>query len=176
MCRQSCVQAEKGLMESGPLKNETSVHLPQREAERGWSNLGAPLQTMRPAVHLSKVSATREAPYRWGTGNGIRVRGRWTSSDQSLRMFLHVISSFRSPESVEMDEIMAAMVLTSLSCSPVVQSPPQTDPGPGLSHLTNTQLYSFINFKPFRKGDLLWYFLFSLQQWTDVLQVLSANL
>ncbi|KAM8831450.1 zinc finger protein 395b isoform 1-T1 [Spinachia spinachia] len=38
--------------------------------------------------------------------------------------------SFRSPESVEMDEIMAAMVLTSLSCSPVVQSPPQNDPGP----------------------------------------------
>lgn len=38
--------------------------------------------------------------------------------------------SFRSPESVEMDEIMAAMVLTSLSCSPVVQSSPQTDPGP----------------------------------------------
>ncbi|KAK7907348.1 hypothetical protein WMY93_015960 [Mugilogobius chulae] len=33
--------------------------------------------------------------------------------------------SFRSPESVEMDEIMAAMVLTSLSCSPVVQSPPR---------------------------------------------------
>ncbi|XP_061602675.1 zinc finger protein 395b [Cololabis saira] len=29
-----------------------------------------------------------------------------------------------------MDEIMAAMVLTSLSCSPVVQSPPQTEPGP----------------------------------------------
>ncbi|KAG7244249.1 hypothetical protein INR49_004387 [Caranx melampygus] len=29
-----------------------------------------------------------------------------------------------------MDEIMAAMVLTSLSCSPVIQSPPQTDPGP----------------------------------------------
>lgn len=34
-----------------------------------------------------------------------------------------------------MDEIMAAMVLTSLSCSPVVQSPPQADPGPGLPHL-----------------------------------------
>lgn len=44
-------------------------------------------------------------------------------------------SSFRSPESVEMDEIMAAMVLTSLSCSPVVQSPPQADPGAGLSTL-----------------------------------------
>uniref|UniRef100_A0A3Q0T3S4 Zinc finger protein 395b n=1 Tax=Amphilophus citrinellus TaxID=61819 RepID=A0A3Q0T3S4_AMPCI len=47
------------------------------------------------------------------------------------RIFLYVVSSFRSPESVEMDEIMAAMVLTSLSCSPVVQSSPQTDPGPG---------------------------------------------
>uniref|UniRef100_A0A3Q4HP42 Zinc finger protein 395b n=1 Tax=Neolamprologus brichardi TaxID=32507 RepID=A0A3Q4HP42_NEOBR len=46
------------------------------------------------------------------------------------RIFLYVIFSFRSPESVEMDEIMAAMVLTSLSCSPVVQSSPQTDPGP----------------------------------------------
>uniref|UniRef100_A0A3Q0T1B3 Zinc finger protein 395b n=1 Tax=Amphilophus citrinellus TaxID=61819 RepID=A0A3Q0T1B3_AMPCI len=38
------------------------------------------------------------------------------------RIFLYVVSSFRSPESVEMDEIMAAMVLTSLSCSPVVQT------------------------------------------------------
>ncbi|XP_026174845.1 zinc finger protein 395b isoform X2 [Mastacembelus armatus] len=58
--------------------------------------------TVAPTVHLSNVSATGETPY-----------------------------SFRSPESVEMDEIMAAMVLTSLSCNPVVQSPPQTDPGPG---------------------------------------------
>ncbi|XP_068564807.1 zinc finger protein 395b isoform X2 [Cebidichthys violaceus] len=56
-----------------------------------------------PTMHLSNGPATREAPY-----------------------------CFRSPESVEMDEIMAAMVLTSLSCSPVVQGPPQTDPGPVL--------------------------------------------
>lgn len=41
--------------------------------------------------------------------------------------------SFCSPESVEMDEIMAAMVLTSLSCSPGLQSPPQTDPEPASS-------------------------------------------
>ncbi|XP_041715996.1 zinc finger protein 395 isoform X1 [Coregonus clupeaformis] len=43
--------------------------------------------------------------------------------------------SFWSPGSVEMDEIMAAMVLTSLSCSPVVQSIPQSqnDPVPGPS-------------------------------------------
>ncbi|XP_029902882.1 zinc finger protein 395b [Myripristis murdjan] len=65
-------------------------------------SLAAPLQTVAPTIPLCNVSATAEAPY-----------------------------SFRSPESVEMDEIMAAMVLTSLSCSPVVQSPPQADPGPG---------------------------------------------
>ncbi|KAA0708471.1 Zinc finger protein 395 [Triplophysa tibetana] len=41
------------------------------------------------------------------------------------------LPTYRSPESVEMDEIMAAMVLTSLSCSPVVQSPPQRDLLPG---------------------------------------------
>ncbi|XP_041711400.2 zinc finger protein 395 isoform X2 [Coregonus clupeaformis] len=33
----------------------------------------------------------------------------------------------RSPESLDMDEMMAALVLTSLSCSPLVQSPPQRD-------------------------------------------------
>ncbi|KAL2082658.1 hypothetical protein ACEWY4_022476 [Coilia grayii] len=42
-------------------------------------------------------------------------------------------NSFRSPESVEMDEIMAAMVLTSLSCSPMVHSPPQKDVLPACS-------------------------------------------
>lgn len=89
--------------DSGHHKKKSSVHLPQREAERGWSNVAAPLQTVGPTMHLSNASATGEAPY-----------------------------SFRSPESVEMDEIMAAMVLTSLSC-PVVQSPLQTDPGQGSS-------------------------------------------
>lgn len=44
---------------------------------------------------------------------------------------LYSLLFLRSPESVEMDEIMAAMVLTSLSCSPVVQSPPQRDLLPG---------------------------------------------
>lgn len=33
----------------------------------------------------------------------------------------------RKSDAVEMDEMMAAMVLTSLSCSPVVQSPPGAD-------------------------------------------------
>ncbi|XP_032398433.1 zinc finger protein 395b isoform X1 [Etheostoma spectabile] len=101
VCTQRRVQAGKTLVEGGHHENKTSVSPAQREAERGWKNLAAPLQTMGPTMHLSNASATREAPY-----------------------------SFRSPESVEMDEIMAAMVLTSLSCSPVVQSPPHTDPVP----------------------------------------------
>ncbi|XP_070706022.1 zinc finger protein 395b isoform X2 [Pempheris klunzingeri] len=100
MYTQRCVQPEKAFVESGHYKNKTSVHLPQREAERGWSNLVALSQTAGPTMHHSNMSVSGEMPY-----------------------------SFRSPESVEMDEIMAAMVLTSLSCSPVVQSPPQTDPG-----------------------------------------------
>lgn len=39
----------------------------------------------------------------------------------------------RTVASVEMDEMMAAMVLTSLSCSPMFQSPIQGEPGPVLS-------------------------------------------
>ncbi|CAB1443293.1 unnamed protein product [Pleuronectes platessa] len=97
---QSCVQAEKAFIEHGHHKNKTSAHR-QREGERGWSSLTTPLQTVGPTTHLKNLSSPREAPY-----------------------------SFRSPESVEMDEIMAAMVLTSLSCSPTVQSPPPMDPGP----------------------------------------------
>ncbi|KAM6965758.1 zinc finger protein 395b [Aplochiton taeniatus] len=58
-------------------------------------------QTAAPTTHSGTGSGHAEAPY----------------------------SCFRSLESVEMDEIMAAMVLTSLSCSPVVQSPAQTEPG-----------------------------------------------
>ncbi|KAH0622919.1 hypothetical protein JD844_025816 [Phrynosoma platyrhinos] len=37
------------------------------------------------------------------------------------------LRSVKSDAAVEMDEMMAAMVLTSLSCSPVVQSPPNSD-------------------------------------------------
>ncbi|XP_029352422.1 zinc finger protein 395b [Echeneis naucrates] len=103
VCAQSCVQTEKAFIRSVHHKRKTSVRL-QREAERGWSNLATPPQPAAPTVHLANPSATGEAPY-----------------------------SFRSPESVEMDEIMAAMVLTSLSCSPVIQSPPQADPVPACS-------------------------------------------
>ncbi|XP_072300000.1 zinc finger protein 395b isoform X2 [Eucyclogobius newberryi] len=57
----------------------------------------------------------------------------WTSRSPGPSTQLNNADTSCSPESVEMDEIMAAMVLTSLSCSPVVQSPPQTEPGPAAS-------------------------------------------
>lgn len=45
-----------------------------------------------------------------------------------LRIFLSSASHCRkSDTAVDMDEMMAAMVLTSLSCSPVVQSPTNSD-------------------------------------------------
>ncbi|KAI2652105.1 Zinc finger protein 395 [Labeo rohita] len=77
-----------------------------------------------------------------GQGGGVGVQKKlnagagteWTANVNAQQT--HLLSfprssgvdlPYRSPESVEMDEIMAAMVLTSLSCSPVVQSPPQRD-------------------------------------------------
>ncbi|XP_032441508.1 zinc finger protein 395b isoform X1 [Xiphophorus hellerii] len=85
----------------GGIKAEKAFGHHHRTKTSGWGNFAAPLQNVGAATHLSSVPPRGDAPY-----------------------------SFRSPESVEMDEIMAAMVLTSLSCSPVVQNPPQTDPGP----------------------------------------------
>ncbi|XP_037305509.2 zinc finger protein 395b isoform X1 [Pungitius pungitius] len=63
----------------------------------------------------------------------IQLQEREAASSRTAAPTMH---SFRSPESVEMDEIMAAMVLTSLSCSPVVQSPPPNDPRPAGSSST----------------------------------------
>ncbi|XP_064187939.1 zinc finger protein 395-like [Anguilla rostrata] len=51
-----------------------------------------------------------------------------TPEPRPVSCCIDVPKSYRSPESVDMDEMMAAMVLTSLSCSPIVQSPPQRDP------------------------------------------------
>ncbi|KAG5265368.1 hypothetical protein AALO_G00241630 [Alosa alosa] len=47
---------------------------------------------------------------------------------RSVSSCIDVPRSYRSPVSVDMDEMMAAMVLTSLSCSPLVQSPSQVEP------------------------------------------------
>ncbi|XP_076027007.1 zinc finger protein 395b [Genypterus blacodes] len=103
MYTHNCSQEEKTYLESLHPKSKAAVHLPHREAEQGWRHRTPALQTVAPTMHLCNMAATGEAPF-----------------------------SLRSPESVEMDEIMAAMVLTSLSCNPVVQGPPHThtDPGP----------------------------------------------
>ncbi|XP_046877265.1 zinc finger protein 395b [Hypomesus transpacificus] len=60
-----------------------------------------------------------------------RTEGGWANPPAPMQTTTPIMPRFRSPESVEMDEIMAAMVLTSLSCSPVVQSVPQSEPTPG---------------------------------------------
>ena len=122
---QSCVHGEKAFRDSGHHKSKTS----------GWGNLPAPRQNVDATAQLSTMSATGEAPHRWEILQVVVLQWSllWRKSND---MLFWVVSSFRSPESVEMDEIMAAMVLTSLSCSPVVQSHPQTDRGPGWTHFS----------------------------------------
>ena len=51
----------------------------------------------------------------------------WFLVRQLMISPLLVFRCRKSDAAVDMDEMMAAMVLTSLSCSPVVQSPPNSD-------------------------------------------------
>lgn len=62
----------------------------------------------------------------------------------------------KADAAVEMDEMVAAMVLTSLSCSPVVQSPPAGESSiPCEYAFKNTHIYIYIKEKPSeRKGDV----------------------
>ncbi|KAG7239555.1 hypothetical protein INR49_028706 [Caranx melampygus] len=50
------------------------------------------------------------------------------TGSRSVSSCIDVPRSQRSPEEVDMDEMMAAMVLSSLSCSPLLHSPVTTDP------------------------------------------------
>ncbi|KAM3861524.1 zinc finger protein 395b [Diretmus argenteus] len=118
---QCCGQSEETVAASGCHTNQATVHLPRRKAEGVGGNLAAPLQTIAPAIPPCNASATRQASYSFRSPESVEM--------DEIMAAIVLASLFRSPESVEMDEIMAAMVLTSLSCSPVVQSPPQTDPG-----------------------------------------------
>lgn len=54
--------------------------------------------------------------------------------------------SQRSPHEVDMNELMAAMVLSSLSCSPLLHSPAQPDLA-GTQHQTNKQATRFSSMK-----------------------------
>lgn len=49
-----------------------------------------------------------------------------------------LLQYYRRPETVDMDEIMAAMVLTSLSCSPVIQHAAPGSVAPGMLNLTHS--------------------------------------
>lgn len=69
---------------------------------------------------------------------------KFTSIHRYIYFFLFItlfllLLCCRSRESVDMDEIMAAMVLTSLSCSPVIQSPTQRDSSPRKSSSPKTK-------------------------------------
>ncbi|KAG7465768.1 hypothetical protein MATL_G00157040 [Megalops atlanticus] len=84
--------------------NEVSVYLPRLDQH-----------TLRKAEDVWTTPTTPPAP---------------VSEPRPVSSNIDVPKSCRSPNSVDMDEMMAAMVLTSLSCSPLVQSPPQRDPAP----------------------------------------------
>ncbi|KAE8277706.1 Zinc finger protein 395 [Larimichthys crocea] len=55
------------------------------------------------------------------------ARSSSLSSSRSVSSCIDVPRSQRSPEEVDMDELMAAMVLSSLSCSPLLHSPAGPD-------------------------------------------------
>lgn len=61
MFTQGCVQADRGPVEIERYMNQTPVHLPHGEAQRGWSNMAAPLRTVGPTMHHS--GAPGETPY-----------------------------------------------------------------------------------------------------------------
>lgn len=63
-------------------------------------------------------------------GRGSRARGGFFLCFFCREFYISVPPRCRKDDAaVEMDEMVAAMVLTSLSCSPVVQSPPASDSG-----------------------------------------------
>ncbi|KAM8846847.1 zinc finger protein 395b isoform 1-T1 [Synchiropus picturatus] len=102
-----CISGQQPRLLQTHSSNGSDQHQPRVFSETPF------METGKPSVHLQ-----RDARF------GAEKMGHSSASVTGELPF-----SFRSPESVEMDEIMAAMVLTSLSCNPVVQSPPQTDVG-----------------------------------------------
>ncbi|KAF3849529.1 hypothetical protein F7725_019248, partial [Dissostichus mawsoni] len=110
---QSCTSTTTHSSNEPDMQN-TLVCTPRCQAEKGLTESGH--QKNKTSVQLQ-----REAERGWSN---------MAAPSHSVGPTMHLGNS---PESVEMDEIMAAMVLTSLSCSPAVQSLPQSDPGPAAS-------------------------------------------
>lgn len=106
--------------------NEVSIFLQQlnqhvhRKLEDVW------LSSTAGAAH--SVSSSIDVPKRSGS---VFSKDFFDSLMVSVLVLIFSDLLFRSVESADMDEIMAAMVLTSLSCSPMIQSPVHGEPNPG---------------------------------------------
>ncbi|XP_053920083.1 zinc finger protein 395 isoform X3 [Cuculus canorus] len=101
-----------GLVEQhNPLGDKVKMLLPEQGLQACWR-----VQDMRPAALQPPTLPTASGP------GPAEVLQRSVSSNID-------VPKRKADATVEMDEMVAAMVLTSLSCSPVVQSPPASDSG-----------------------------------------------
>ncbi|XP_040454448.1 LOW QUALITY PROTEIN: zinc finger protein 395 [Falco naumanni] len=101
-----------GLVEQhNPLSDKVKVLLPEQGLQACWR-----VQDVRPAILQPPALPTASGP---GPAEALQ-RSVSSSIDVPKR---------KADAAVEMDEMVAAMVLTSLSCSPVVQSPPASESG-----------------------------------------------
>ncbi|NWU94308.1 ZN395 protein, partial [Upupa epops] len=106
--RQECT----GPMEQhNPLTDEAKALLPEQGLQECWG-----VQEVRPAALQPPALPTA------GSSSPAETLPRSVSSSID-------VPKRKSSAAVEMDEMVAAMVLTSLSCSPVVQSPPAGESG-----------------------------------------------
>uniref|UniRef100_A0ABM5FAJ5 Zinc finger protein 395 n=1 Tax=Pogona vitticeps TaxID=103695 RepID=A0ABM5FAJ5_9SAUR len=131
-------QEEAGLVEQhDPASNEVKVLMPEkgflvsRKAEEvrlaDCQALTAPTLEMdheRTAVARSCSSTISVAMEDHPTTSDAVMASAPRSVSRNID-----VPKRKADAAVEMDEMMAAMVLTSLSCSPVVQSPPNSDAG-----------------------------------------------
>ncbi|XP_061846346.1 zinc finger protein 395 [Colius striatus] len=111
-------QEGAGLVEQhNALCDKVKVLLPEQDPQACWRAQDmqqAPLQPPAPLQPLSLPTASGPSP--------AEALHRSVSSNID-------VPKRKADAAVEMDEMVAAMVLTSLSCSPVVQSPPASESG-----------------------------------------------
>ncbi|KAG9336106.1 hypothetical protein JZ751_002453 [Albula glossodonta] len=123
-CHATELLLEAGLQEDGPALGHGLHGHGRVKLNRGLKAHG---KCCEGVVEQKQANAevTSYVPQLWNTPT---APPHDTPQPRLVSSSIDVPKSCRNPESVDMDEMMAAMVLTSLSCSPVVQSPPQRDP------------------------------------------------